>query len=61
MTDLIVLVLVAAIVGGAAWYVIRKKKQGARCIGCPAGEAACRKAGCGGNCSGCGSTCQHKD
>lgn len=45
MTDLIVSVILVLIVGGAAFYIIRAKKSGAKCIGCPAG----------GKCSGSGS------
>ncbi len=37
MTDLIVSVILVLIVGGAAFYIIRAKKNGAKCIGCPAG------------------------
>ena len=37
MTDLIVSVILVLIVGGAAFYIIRAKKSGAKCIGCPAG------------------------
>lgn len=53
MTDLIVLAVVAAIVGGAALYVYKAKKRGVKCVGCPAGEACCKgAAGCGCGC-GC--------
>ena len=38
MTDIIALVVIAAIVCAAALYVYRAKKRGAKCIGCPAGE-----------------------
>ncbi|MBP3656784.1 MAG: FeoB-associated Cys-rich membrane protein [Clostridia bacterium] len=37
MTNLIATVLLLAIVGGAVAYIIRAKKNGAKCIGCPAG------------------------
>ena len=37
MKDLLVILVVVAILGLAAWYVIRAKKKGARCIGCPHG------------------------
>ena len=47
MTDLIVGLVVLAIVGGAIGYIIREKKRGVRCVGCPDGGM------CGGNCSGC--------
>ena len=36
MTDIIVLGVVALIVGAAMAYIIKAKKAGAKCIGCPA-------------------------
>lgn len=42
MTDIIVVIILAILVGGAVAYIIRAKKSGAKCIGCPAG----------GNCAG---------
>jgi LPXTG-motif cell wall-anchored protein len=48
MTDVIVLAVILAIIGGAIWYIRSKKKKGAVCIGCPHAHQ------CGGNCSsGC--------
>lgn len=35
MTDLIALLVLAAILLGAGTYVYRAKKRGAKCIGCP--------------------------
>ncbi len=49
MTDVIVLAVVGLIVGIAAGYIYREKKQGKTCVGCPYGGS------CGGNCSGCNS------
>ncbi len=46
MEDIIVIVLLCAIVAGAAWYVIRAKKKGKKCIGCP-------EDGCSHNCACC--------
>ena len=37
MTNLIVFVVVAVIVGGAGAYIYKEKKKGVKCIGCPAG------------------------
>ena len=53
MTDILVIALVAVIVGLAVWYVIRARKKGVKCVGCPEG-LQCGSKGCG-NCSGCGS------
>ncbi len=35
MTDVIVILIVFAIVAGAAVYIVREKKKGTKCIGCP--------------------------
>lgn len=47
MTDLIVGLVVLAIVGGAIGYIIREKKRGVRCVGCPDSGK------CSAGCSGC--------
>ena len=47
MADFIILAVIALIVGGAAAYIYKEKKHGAKCIGCP-----CSK-GCSGNCGSC--------
>ncbi|MBQ7954143.1 MAG: FeoB-associated Cys-rich membrane protein [Lachnospiraceae bacterium] len=44
MTDIIIIAVVVAIIGGAAAYIIREKKRGVKCIGCPAAGK------CAGNC-----------
>lgn len=46
MENVIVVVILAAIVGGIALYLWRAKKQGAKCVGCP----YCKS--CGGHCGG---------
>lgn len=51
MTDYIIVAVIVVIVGAAVAYIIREKKRGAKCIGCPDGTT------CGGNCSGCGGSC----
>lgn len=53
MTDLIIILVVAAILALAAGYIIKEKKKGGKCIGCPSG--GCKNGeslGCG-SCSGC--------
>ena len=35
MTDYIVMAVIGLIIGGAVWYVIKAKKSGKKCIGCP--------------------------
>ena len=50
MTNIIAVLVIAALVGGASYYIYKEKKKGTRCIGCPmAGN--CQKAKLGG-CSG---------
>ncbi len=47
MTDLIVVMVLIAILGGAGYYVYRAKKSGAKCIGCPSGgKCTCGCASC---------------
>ncbi|MDO4318487.1 MAG: FeoB-associated Cys-rich membrane protein [Lachnospiraceae bacterium] len=57
--DLIVGGIVVVLVGLALLYIIRSKKKGIKCIGCPEGSrcASCHcsgEAGCGGSAGGCG-------
>ena len=56
--DIIIVAILVLVLGAAAGYVIKAKKRGVKCIGCPEGcncgkNAACNGAGCAG-CSGCG-------
>lgn len=44
MADIIAVIILAVLIGGAAAYIIKAKKRGTKCIGCPAG----------GKCSQCG-------
>ena len=46
---IIVIVILALIIGGATAYVIRSKKKGVHCIGCPHAKT-CSKSG---SCSCC--------
>ena len=46
MTDAIVIVILLAVAGGIVWYLVRAKKRGEKCIGCPYGKQ------CSGKCSG---------
>lgn len=47
MKNIIVIALVIVIIGLALGYIIREKKKGVKCIGCPSGG----KCSCG--CSDC--------
>ena len=44
-TDIIVLLVIALAIGGAIFYIVRAKRRGQKCIGCP----YCKE--CSGNCS----------
>lgn len=58
MTDIIIVAILLVIIGAAAAYVIKAKKSGVKCIGCPSGgncshnknEAADGGCGCGCGC-----------
>lgn len=50
METVILIFVLAAILGGAITYIIRAKKRGVKCIGCPAGGSCGAR---GGSCSGC--------
>ena len=59
MTNLILIIVLLLIVGGAAAYIIKSKKSGVKCIGCPSGaKCASEQGGCSGDCAGC--SCGHK-
>lgn len=45
--DIIVIVILALIIGGASYYIYRSKKSGKKCIGCPYS----------GSCSSCKGSC----
>jgi len=51
MANIIVGIIVLAIVGAAAFYIIKEKKKGVKCIGCPDGAT------CSGSCSACNGAC----
>ena len=45
--NVIIIAIIALIIGGALGYIIKAKKSGQKCIGCPYG-----KNGCSGSCHG---------
>ncbi len=50
-SDLIVIIVVALMVGAAALYIRSEKKKGNHCIGCPNSKTcASAKNGCCGSC-----------
>lgn len=55
MGNVIVFVILAVVLGGAVAYIVKARKKGVKCIGCPAAGSCSHGAqteGCGG-CSGC--------
>ena len=50
MVDIILIVILLAIIGFAAFYVYKAKKSGRKCIGCP--EGSCPHAGTSQCCCG---------
>ncbi|MBR2646253.1 MAG: FeoB-associated Cys-rich membrane protein [Clostridia bacterium] len=66
--EIIAITAIVLIIGGATWYIIKAKKSGRKCIGCPDGcscgvkdgkKAPCEgKTSCEGGESCC---CQHKE
>ena len=45
LADYIVIAVIVLIIGAASAYIIKAKKSGKKCIGCPDG--------CSGNCENC--------
>ncbi len=51
MINVIVLGILILILGVSITYIVKAKKVGVKCIGCPAGGT------CSGNCGGCSGNC----
>lgn len=45
ISDVIIIVVLALILGGALWYMKKEKKKGVACIGCP-DAGTCKKKSC---------------
>ena len=52
-SDIIAIAFILVIVGLATFYIIRAKRRGQRCIGCPDSST------CSGNCASCHGGCPH--
>lgn len=46
MENFIITVILAAIIGGALFYIYKSKKDGRACIGCPYSKSCGRKCCC---------------
>ena len=57
MENLLIIVILCAIIGFALGYIIKAKKRGQKCIGCPhsgsCGSSQGQSCGCGCNGSKC--------
>ena len=54
MANVIVVGVLLIIVGAAVWYIIKSKKSGVKCIGCPLGcNCSAKCAGQSDGCCGC--------
>lgn len=54
LADYLIIAVILAIGAGAVFAVIKAKKSGKKCIGCPSGGA------CSGKCAGCGCAAEKK-
>lgn len=45
MENAIIVLILAVIASACLWYLIRKKKSGAKCVGCPYANQCCDKKG----------------
>ena len=63
MDEIIVIAIITIIVGGALAYIIKAKKSGKKCIGCPDGCSCSskNKKGKGDNEGGCSCCSCHED
>ena len=51
MANLIIILILVTIISLASGYIIREKKRGVRCIGCPDGGSCSSCSGCNGGCA----------
>lgn len=51
MKDIIIIAVLVIILGLAAFYIYKSKKNGNKCIGCPYGSSCCKSGN--GTCQGC--------
>lgn len=51
MTDIIIIAVLLVIVGAVVAYIVKAKKSGQKCIGCPYSKT-CASKSCGCGCGG---------
>ena len=54
--EIIAIVFIVLIIGGAVAYIVKAKKSGQKCIGCPNSKTCSSHSSCG-KCSGCSGAC----
>ena len=54
MKDLIIIAILVLIIGSAVYYILREKRRGAQCIGCPSSKT------CSGKCASCQGCSKHQ-
>lgn len=47
MTDFILVLVLLGIVGAAIFYIVKEKKKGTKCIGCPMAGECKNRGSCG--------------
>ena len=50
--DVILVAVIVVIAAAAVWFILKSKKSGKMCIGCP-DSCACSGGNCNGGCNGC--------
>lgn len=43
LTDIVALLVILLVVGAAVAYIVREKRRGAVCVGCPMGKSCAQK------------------
>ncbi len=51
--NILVTVILGGILGSAIAYIVKSKKSGRKCIGCPNGCTGGKAGSCSGTCGGC--------
>ncbi len=59
--EIIAIIVSVLIIGGAVLYIIKAKKSGKKCIGCPDGASCTSCRSCNGACCGCGKSEQDSE
>ena len=43
MEDIVLIMIIPGVIGGIVWYLLRAKKKGEKCIGCPCAKQCLNK------------------